>query len=276
MKKVRLGAIMIVSSFLLAANGAKAVKSKSFARESPRQRIERIDAAKEGELRLRPTFVSCGFSFGAAQPVEGAQLEFREKGSAGWTPGTPELLYFKETKDYRGSILDLKEDTQYEMRLVAGGKAFAEGSFRTWASEVPVARTVVLDPDTFKTPFVISDRGTADGWIRYTAKKGATLRNTDAALCSFVVTNAAYVLIDDIVLRDYTGDSFRDLTRIAHINENMWSELFFMNKEPLLKEMNRFIDEMVNIRDIIEKNDTEALKDKMRLSTKRRELFNKK
>ncbi len=81
---------------------------------------------------------------------------------------------------------------------------------------------------------------------------------------------------DNEHLRDYTGDSFRDLTRIAHINENMWSELFFMNKEPLLKEMNRFIDEMVNIRDIIEKNDTEALKDKMRLSTKRRELFNKK
>ena len=207
MNKVRLGAIMIVSSFLLAANGAKAVKSKSFARESPRQRIERIDAAKEGELRLRPTFVSCGFSFGAAQPVEGAQLEFREKGAAGWTPGKPALLYFKETKDYRGSILDLKEDTQYEMRLVAGGKAFAEGSFRTWASEVPVARTVVLDPDTFKTPFVISDRGTADGWIRYTAKKGSTLRNTNAALCSFAVTNAAYVLIDDIILRDYTGES---------------------------------------------------------------------
>ena len=81
---------------------------------------------------------------------------------------------------------------------------------------------------------------------------------------------------DNEHLRDYTGDSFRDLTRIAHINENMWSELFFMNKEPLLKEMNRFIDEMSDIRDIIERNDTEALKDKMRLSTKRRELFNKK
>ena len=81
---------------------------------------------------------------------------------------------------------------------------------------------------------------------------------------------------DNENLRDYTGDSFRDLTRIAHINENMWSELFFMNKEPLLKEMNRFIDEMVQIRDLIKNDDTEALKDKMRLSTKRRELFNKK
>ncbi len=81
---------------------------------------------------------------------------------------------------------------------------------------------------------------------------------------------------DNEHLRDYTGDSFRDLTRIARINENMWSELFFMNKEPLLREMNRFIDELTDIRDIIEKDDAEALKEKMRLSTKRRELFNKK
>ena len=81
---------------------------------------------------------------------------------------------------------------------------------------------------------------------------------------------------DNEHLRDYTGDSFRDLTSIARINENMWSELFFMNKEPLLREMNRFIDELTDIRDIIEKDDVEALKEKMRLSTKRRELFNKK
>ncbi len=38
-------------------------------------------------------------------------------------------------------------------------------------------------------------------------------------------------------LVDYTGDSFRDLTRIAKINENMWTELFLENREnlPLLK-----------------------------------------
>lgn len=38
---------------------------------------------------------------------------------------------------------------------------------------------------------------------------------------------------DNSHIVDYTGDSFRDLTRIANINENMWSELFLMNKKPL-------------------------------------------
>ena len=77
-------------------------------------------------------------------------------------------------------------------------------------------------------------------------------------------------------LVDYTGDSFRDLTRIARINENMWSELFMLNKEPLLKQMNVFINECMLIRDMIASDDIEGLKEKMRLSTSRRALFDKK
>ena len=81
---------------------------------------------------------------------------------------------------------------------------------------------------------------------------------------------------DNEHLVDYTGDSFRDLTRIARINENMWSELFMMNREPLLKQMDVFIDEFNKIRDIISDENTDKLKEKMRLSTKRRALFDKK
>ena len=80
---------------------------------------------------------------------------------------------------------------------------------------------------------------------------------------------------DNEHLKDYTGDSFRDLTRIARINEDMWTELFFMNKKPLLEEMDRFIDEIKSIRDMIENENGDELKDKMRLSTKRRALFDK-
>lgn len=81
---------------------------------------------------------------------------------------------------------------------------------------------------------------------------------------------------DNEHLKDYTGDSFRDLTRIARINEDMWTELFFMNKESLLNEMDCFINELSSIRDMIENEKGEELKQKMRLSTKRRALFDKK
>jgi prephenate dehydrogenase len=80
---------------------------------------------------------------------------------------------------------------------------------------------------------------------------------------------------DDPHLADYTGDSFRDLTRIARINEDMWSELFFMNKDKLVDEMDAFVNELKVIRDSIVNEDADTLKEKMRLSTKRREKFNR-
>ena len=42
-------------------------------------------------------------------------------------------------------------------------------------------------------------------------------------------------------MEKFTGDSFRDLTRIARINDLMWSELFAANKDVLLEQMNLFI-----------------------------------
>ena len=73
----------------------------------------------------------------------------------------------------------------------------------------------------------------------------------------------------------YTGDSFRDLTRIANINENMWSELFMLNKDALLKEMDSFINCMTLMRDFIKNDEVEKIKNMMRLSTERRKYFNK-
>lgn len=76
-------------------------------------------------------------------------------------------------------------------------------------------------------------------------------------------------------LKEYTGDSFRDLTRIARINENMWSELFLMNKKELLSQMDLFIKQFAKLRDSLENEDVETMKDMMRLSTYRRSFFDK-
>ncbi len=80
---------------------------------------------------------------------------------------------------------------------------------------------------------------------------------------------------DNTHLADYTGDSFRDLTRIARINDRMWSELFMMNRGPLLKQMDLFLHELQGFRDMLEKGDTEGMRAKMRLSTERRAMFDK-
>lgn len=76
-------------------------------------------------------------------------------------------------------------------------------------------------------------------------------------------------------LVDYTGDSFRDLTRIARINENMWSELFMLNKDALLAQMKTFMTEFNSFYELLKNEDVERIKEKMIQSTARRALFDK-
>lgn len=74
-------------------------------------------------------------------------------------------------------------------------------------------------------------------------------------------------------LERYTADSFRDLTRIAKINENMWSELFLANKDALLSEMDLFLDEFNRLHDYLKNGDTDGMKEMMITSTERRKQF---
>ena len=81
---------------------------------------------------------------------------------------------------------------------------------------------------------------------------------------------------DNTHLAEYTGDSFRDLTRIAKINENLWSELFFLNKENLIAEIDQFSASLEGLKCALVENDETELKRLFVQSTARRRLFDKK
>lgn len=74
----------------------------------------------------------------------------------------------------------------------------------------------------------------------------------------------------------YTGDSFRDLTRIARINDRMWAELFMQNREQLLHHMDAFSESFAAFRDMLQQGDVDGMREAMRRSTARRALFDKK
>ncbi len=76
-------------------------------------------------------------------------------------------------------------------------------------------------------------------------------------------------------LADYTGDSFRDLTRIAKINDEMWSELFLLNKDEIVEQMNLFEQHFGKLKECIQNDDRDGIREMMRLSTKRRKVFDK-
>ena len=77
-------------------------------------------------------------------------------------------------------------------------------------------------------------------------------------------------------MEKFTGDSFRDLTRIARINDLMWSELFVENKDVLLTQMNMFMDKFNALKNMLEAEDIDGMREMMRHSTERRALFDKK
>ena len=80
---------------------------------------------------------------------------------------------------------------------------------------------------------------------------------------------------DSPSLQEYTGDSFRDLTRIAKINDAMWSEHFLLNRDALLRQMDCFAAEFERFRSMLANGDTEGMREAMRRSTARRALFDK-
>ena len=85
----------------------------------------------------------------------------------------------------------------------------------------------------------------------------------------------AVAVSDNTHLKEYTGDSFRDLTRIAKINETLWSELFFLNKKNLVQEIDDFVAELENLKQKIADEDEEGIKKLFIQSTERRKQFDK-
>lgn len=61
--------------------------------------------------------------------------------------------------------------------------------------------------------------------------------------------------------KGYSAGSYRDLTRVARLDPDMWTELFFENKTYLLGEFDNFIASMQNYRDALESGDAKKLRE---------------
>lgn len=62
----------------------------------------------------------------------------------------------------------------------------------------------------------------------------------------------------------YSAGSYRDVSRVARINETLWSELFLENREPLTREIDTLLGHLTEIRNAVAENDREALRGLLR------------
>lgn len=89
-----------------------------------------------------------------------------------------------------------------------------------------------------------------------------------------VVSNA-YVKSPSLFNADgFSAGSFMDLTRVAKLNENMWSSLFMCNKEALMFELNTIIDNLCKYRDAMNDDDIDTLCEILRDGRERKEKSN--
>ena len=142
-------------------------------------------------LLLRPSFESC-----SVYPENGWKggetVEYRVSGGA-WT--MPPVFH--------GSLTGLREDSDYEIRILRDGRVVEQGTFRTWKSDVPVGRTVEIDPASFQAPYLLDLKGSPDAWVRLTVKGGVLDNPSDQP--AFIVRDARCVLLDDMTLRGGRG-----------------------------------------------------------------------
>lgn len=79
------------------------------------------------------------------------------------------------------------------------------------------------------------------------------------------IVSSAYVKSPSIKNESgFTAGSFQDMTRIATLNENMWTELFMQNRQPLLEELTTLISHLSQYRDALLSSDSITLKELLR------------
>jgi len=165
------------------------------------------------KLAVMPGFASAGVFLSGLAAEEASAFRsgvfFRERGAKEWLPAYP-LDYQKPDREARGVLVNLKEDTPYEVRVefVNDGKAQTlETAFRTKSGTVPVAKTIPVTPEMIRNGLRIDRSGSETGWIRYTAAPGTILES--AGENAITMKDVQYVLLEGLTIRGGRHDGIR-------------------------------------------------------------------
>lgn len=164
-------------------------------------------------LETQATFESASVYLNDADSSLDYSVYYRPIGTTVWLPTMP-LVSTPNLPIPRTSLLGLKEATLYEVIVQSNGEVVAEQTFKTMATDVPIAKTVVLEGG----PVRIQERGSADGWIRFVAS-----RPVDGGLDSdnaITIEGAAYVILEGLNVRGgkYNAIQIKDSQNIRVIN----------------------------------------------------------
>lgn len=98
-----------------------------------------------------------------------------------------------------------------------------------------------------------------DKFVKASPKKHDEMISFTSQLCH-VISNA-YILNQKSIYHDgFSAGSLKDMTRVSKIDENLWSELFLLNKDFLIGDINTLIENLEELKNDLKNNDVDKLK----------------
>ena len=91
------------------------------------------------------------------------------------------------------------------------------------------------------------------------------------------VVSSAYVKSPEAMQHHgFSAGSFRDMTRVARLSPDMWTELFMLNREPLIAELDALIGHLNEYRAVLETADAKEMRRLLQEGTDRKEIVDRK
>lgn len=152
----------------------------------------------------------------------------------------------REVSGYENSLATLFDNASFICTPTNASKSKTD-TLTELAREMGFARTVVTTPEHH------------DEMIAFTSQIAHVLA------CSYVLSPLAPMHTG------FSAGSYRDVSRVARINGEMWSELFIANKEPLIREIDDLVQNLEKFRAAIDKEDSAELESLMASANKIKE-----
>lgn len=182
---------------------------------------------------------SCGIKTKICRALENEDLDFYFIGA--------HPMAGREVGGYDNSLATLYDNASFICTPYESTPRNKVDALVGLAQEMGFARTVVTTPEHH------------DEMIAFTSQIAHVLA------CSYVLSPLAPMH------SGYSAGSYRDVSRVARINADMWADLFIDNKQPLIDEIDDLVSNLMKFKYNIVNEDTNALKDLMNRANKIKE-----
>lgn len=130
-----------------------------------------------------------------------SSIRYKEVNNNSWKDGL-DLVYDQRDEEYRGSIINLKPGTEYEVEF-SNSSANAHLTFKTRDDNFPIGKTTILPEGESDEPVIISESGTPDAYHLVTipedTKSVLNLKNVHE---HGIEVDADYVIIRGVEIRN--------------------------------------------------------------------------